>query len=94
VGQKRRTELVELLNSLKKIPIVDDDFLIQMYSEIDVYSQGHHPSLKMSGSARKMSKNDLWIAATTAADEGTLLSTDDDFTHLNGLFLFFDKIIV
>jgi tRNA(fMet)-specific endonuclease VapC len=93
-GQRRRTELAELLQSLKKIPVIDDTFLIQMYSEIDVYSQSHHPTLTLTGSARKMGKNDLWIAATTAAAQGTLISTDDDFTHLNGLFFFFEKIVV
>lgn len=93
-GQKRMALLYNLLDSLTILFVNDDPFLIQMYSEIDVYSQGHHPSLRMIGSARKMSKNDLWIAATTAFAQSTLLSTDDDFTHLNGLFLFFDKIIV
>lgn len=91
-GQKRITELDALLKSVKKIPVTDDDFLIQMYSEIDVYSQSHHPTLKLVGSARKMGKNDLWIAATAAATQGTLISTDDDFTHLNGVFISFDKI--
>ena len=46
----------------------------------------------MTGSARKMGKNDLWIAATTAVFNATLLSTDNDFSHLNGQFLYFDKI--
>jgi tRNA(fMet)-specific endonuclease VapC len=92
-GQKRRTALAELLALLKKVSVTDDDFLIQMYSEIDVYSQGHHPSLRMTGSARKMGKNDLWIAATTAAAQCTLVSTDNDFTHLSGLFFFFEKIV-
>ena len=93
-GQNRRTTLVTLLKSLKKISVIDDDFLIQMYSEIDVYSQSHHPTLRMTGSAHKMGKNDLWIAATAAVAQATLISTDDDFTHLNGLFLFFEKIVV
>ena len=46
----------------------------------------------MSGSTRKMGKNDLWIAATTTIFNGTLLSADNDFSHLNGQFLYFDKI--
>ena len=93
-GKHRMNDLKERLKSLKTVPITDDDFLIQMYSEIDVYSQNQHPTLKMSGSARKMGKNDLWIAATTAIANATLISTDDDFTHLNGLFFSFYKIIV
>lgn len=30
-----------------------------------------------------MGKNDLWIAATAYALEADLLTTDDDFDHLN-----------
>ena len=93
-GKHRMNDLKERLKTLKTVPVTDDDFLIQMYSEIDNYSQSHHPTLKLVGSARKMGKNDLWIAATAAVAQGTLISTDDDFTHLNGLFLFFDKIII
>ena len=74
------------------IPINDDALIIKLYSEIDVYSKNQHPVLRMSGSARKMGKNDLWIAATTAIFNGTLLSADNDFSHLNGQFLYFDKI--
>jgi tRNA(fMet)-specific endonuclease VapC len=93
-GQGRMNDLKQRLRSLKTVPVTDDDFLIQMYSEIDIYSQSHHPTLRMTGSAHKMGKNDLWIAATAAIAQATLISTDDDFTHLNGLFLFFEKIVV
>lgn len=34
-----------------------------------------------------MGKNDLWIAATAFLLEGTLLTTDSDFNHLNNEFL-------
>lgn len=93
-GKNRMDALLQRLKDMKTINVTDDDFLIQMYSEIDNYSQNHHPTLRMSHSARKMGKNDLWIAATAAVAQATLISTDDDFTHLNGLFLSFDKIIV
>ena len=93
-GEKRMTILSDLLKSVKIISVDDNSFLIQLYSEIDVYSQNQHPVLRMPTSARKMGKNDLWIAATTAIYNGTLLSTDNDFTHLENLFLYFDKIEV
>lgn len=35
----------------------------------------------------KMGKNDLWIAAATHVSGATLLTTDQDFDHLNGTFL-------
>jgi tRNA(fMet)-specific endonuclease VapC len=63
-----------------------------MYAEIDVYSQSHHPILRLPTSARKMGKNDLWIAATAAILNATLLSTDADFEHLDNLFLYFERI--
>ena len=38
-------------------------------------------------SGRAMSKNDLWMAATTIATGAVLLTTDRDFEHLSPLFL-------
>ena len=34
-----------------------------------------------------MGKNDLWIAATAAVLDATLLTMDKDFNHLNDIFL-------
>ena len=34
-----------------------------------------------------MCDNDLWIAATTSALNATLITTDKDFDHLDGIFL-------
>jgi tRNA(fMet)-specific endonuclease VapC len=92
-GQKKTADLERLLPQLGVIGVTDDNALIKMYAEIDVYSQSQHPTLRLPTSARKMGKNDLWIAATTAVYNATLLSTDADFTHLDGLFLAFEKII-
>ena len=93
-GEKKMQRLEKQIEKVVTIPINDDALIIKLYSEIDVYSKNQHPVLKMTTSARKMGKNDLWIAATTAIYNGTLLSTDNDFLHLNSLFLYFDKIEV
>jgi tRNA(fMet)-specific endonuclease VapC len=93
-GIQRQTELQRLLKKLNVVPISDDSFLIKLYAEIDVYSQSKHPTLRMPTSARKMGKNDLWIAATTAIAQGTLITTDLDFVHLNGVFIQLDTIVV
>lgn len=93
-GNRRIAEMEQMINLAIPIHITDAPFLIKMYAEIDVYSQSQHPTLRLPTSARKMGKNDLWIAATTAIYNATLISTDDDFTHLDGLFLAFEKIIV
>lgn len=39
-----------------------------------------------------MGKNDLWIAATGALLGLTLITTDTDFNHLQGVFLDIRKI--
>jgi tRNA(fMet)-specific endonuclease VapC len=63
--------------------------LMKAYAEIDAYSQGKHPNLRLSTgmSARNMGKNDLWIAATAHILDATLVSTDKDFSHLDGVFV-------
>ena len=44
--------------------------------ELDMVSQSHPDG------ACNMGKNDLWIAACAKASGATLLTTDNDFTHL------------
>ena len=61
--------------------------MIQRYGEIDAYSQGKLFDKPLPHSARNMSKNDLWIAATASNYDLTLLTTDKDFTHLSDVFL-------
>lgn len=91
-GKKKIDEIERIIQNLRIIPVTEDPNLIKMYAEIDVYSQSKHPTLRLPTSARKMGKNDLWIAATTAIHNATLLSTDADFEHLDSLFLYFEKI--
>ncbi|HFA47558.1 MAG TPA: type II toxin-antitoxin system VapC family toxin [Bacteroidetes bacterium] len=68
--------------------------IIEAYAKIDAYSQG-----KLSGqplpnnmSSRNMGKNDLWIAATAHVTNATLISSDKDFAHLDGVFLDLDWV--
>lgn len=91
-GATRRQQLIELLQQFKTIPLYDDAIFIDLYAQIGIYSQSHHPHLPLIGSARKMGKNDIWIATTATYLNATLLSTDNDFEHLNNVFLYFDKI--
>ena len=93
-GEKRLKKLNYFFTILRTVPVTDDAKLITMYCEIDAYSQSQHPILKLPISARNMGKNDLWITATTAVRNATLISTDADFDHLDGLFLYFEKIII
>lgn len=92
-GPPKRQRLTEILN---RLPVVDINraAILDRYAEIDAYSYGRHPTLPLpSGqSARKMGKNDLWIAATASVIGATLVTTDGDFDHLHTVFLDVIKI--
>ena len=87
-GDGKFTLLGELL---RKLPVVDinNEQIIQRYAEIDAYSlsKDRKRPLPAGQTARVMGKNDLWIAATTSVLKATLLTTDHDFDHLDGVFL-------
>lgn len=87
-GHKRRNTLQALLSNFTTIQI-NDQRIIERYADIDAFSQGKHPSIKLSQgiSARNMGKNDVWIAATGSVLQATLLTTDTHFTHLDNEFL-------
>ena len=84
----KRKRLGELL---RKIPYVDISApqILEKYAEIDAYSQGKYPLLKLPQgmTSRNMGKNDIWIAATGSVLNGTLLTIDHDFDHLSSVFL-------
>lgn len=50
--------------------------ILEAYIAMELASRQHRPS------ARTMSHNDLWIAATAKVARATLLTTDKDFVHL------------
>jgi predicted nucleic acid-binding protein len=87
-GGGKLTLLGELL---RKLPVVDinNEQIIQRYAEIDAYSlsKDRKRPLPAGQMARVMGKNDLWIAATASVLKATLLTTDHDFDHLDGVFL-------
>lgn len=92
-GSKRLSKLTQVLDSLQMIPISGQD-LVDHYGRIDAYSQGKLPAnpLPKGMSARNMGKNDLWIAATTAALGAALVTTDRDFDHLSPAFFAIDWV--
>jgi len=94
-GEPRRKKLNELLNEFLIIPIEADD-IINTYAEIDAYSQGKLAGkpLPNGGTSRNMGKNDLWIAASAILTQATLLTTDGDFDHLDGVYCSVKKYIV
>jgi tRNA(fMet)-specific endonuclease VapC len=86
-GDGKLTLLGELL---RKLPVVDinNEQIIQRYAEIDAYSlsKDRKRPLPAGQTARVRGKNDLWIAATTSVLKAKLLTTDNDFDHLDGVF--------
>lgn len=89
-GEQRLRSLNDLLNRLVIIDIeASNHILFEVYSRMDCYSQNALPELKLpqTQTARKMGKNDLWIAATAHLADATLVTTDNDFENLAGVFI-------
>lgn len=90
-GEKRLKQLADLLNEV----LVADIYIrriILAYAEIDAYSQNKLTAKPLPMSARNMGKNDLWIAATANVLGAKLLTTDNDFDHLDKLFIDVEKL--
>lgn len=84
---------------LEKVIYVDisntDDQIINSYSRIEAYSQRILPDDKgdmLNGSAKQMSKNDVWIAATAHVLDVPLMTADNDFDHLDNTLMSVIKI--
>ena len=85
-GQPKQRILTTLLQKFL-IADINVQKIVDMYAEIDAFSQGKLLSKPLGMSARSMGKNDLWIAATASVLDLPLLTTDKDFLHLDGQFL-------
>ena len=87
---------MKLLQSfLNKIAIFEvTDVLKSSYVNIDSFSQMRYSKTAKYEfkTPRNMGKNDLWIAATASLLNLTLVTTDNDFNHLNETFITLRKI--
>ncbi len=84
-GSKKRNSLTELMD--QNIIIHTNEEIVQRYAEIDAFSQGKDSASPPGMSARNMGKNDLWIAATASVAAAVLITEDQDFDHLDGVFV-------
>jgi len=75
-GSAKRDFLSRVLETLVILDI-NDPSVLEAYVAVDRACRG------AKGGARVLSKNDLWIAATTKAAGALLLTTDKDFLVLN-----------
>jgi tRNA(fMet)-specific endonuclease VapC len=96
IGQNNwgKPKVEKLHKILKEITYIDisnaDQLLIDAYSEIDAFSKRKIKDRNgdlLKGSAKKMGKNDLWIAATAYSLDIPLMTTDGDFDHLDGTLI-------
>lgn len=84
-GAPKLVKLQNLLDSMEIIGI-EQPAILNAYVEIDTFSQGKNKAIP-SKLSQNMGKNDLWIAATASVLDITLITTDKDFDHLDGIFL-------
>jgi predicted nucleic acid-binding protein len=89
--KQKKNHLQDVLKRARAVPIQSVDVL-DRYAEIDAYSQNAFPGRELGESDRNMGKNDVWIAATASVVDATLITTDEDFDHLEGEFL--DRVYV
>ena len=90
-GNAKMTELNNYLQALITVDIRINS-IIKRYAEIDAFSQDKLKNRPLNYSARNMGKNDLWIAATASVLNIPLMTTDNDFNHLDKLFLKLIKV--
>ena len=92
-GRGKKAVLSGFIRKLKQIREVSDE-MMEAYVEIDAYTLCQHPTLKkpQGETAHRMGKNDLWIAATTYVHADRIVTTDQDFIQLDGVFFPVDYI--
>lgn len=90
-GKKKMKEIEFVIKKLFIVEI-NNDAIHNRYAEIDTFSQGKLEGQPLGMSARNMGKNDLWIAPKASVFNATLLTTDNDFDHLDTIFLSVPKI--
>ena len=84
-GFARRQHLQELLNQTQLLNIYQET--IYAYAEIDAFSQNKLPNRPLKTTARNMGKNDIWLAATAHVGQFKFVTTDNDFEHLDTIFI-------
>ena len=95
-GDLKSKKLTEFLTHVICIDISHSDkALIDAYARIEAYSKGKivdKNGKMLEDSAKKLGKNDLWIAATAYTLGVPLLTADNDFNPLNNSFLDLIKV--
>ncbi|MFN0200234.1 MAG: type II toxin-antitoxin system VapC family toxin [Bacteroidia bacterium] len=85
-GNAKVAQIELIINELLILDIHSEQ-IIELYAEIDAYSQCKLKHKPLGMTSRNMGKNDLWIAATTTVSKAKFLTTDKDFSHLDKVYL-------
>jgi tRNA(fMet)-specific endonuclease VapC len=81
-GSLKMNKMNFALDYFGRVPIEPKD-VMEAYAAIDFFSKSQ---------GIKMGKNDVWIASAAYTSGSRLLTTDDDFDHLDSAFVFVDKV--
>jgi tRNA(fMet)-specific endonuclease VapC len=82
-SDKKLNSVIDYLQTMNIVDITESDFeLLDHYVSIELYAKKPN-----SGSAHKMGKNDIWIAASAKLLGATLITFDKDFDFLDGKML-------
>ena len=94
-----KLKIEKIIKIFEKVVCIDinnsDKQLLDSCCRVDAFSKkkvADKNGIFLIGSARKMGKNDLWIAATANTLNIPLITADSDFDHLNHCFLNLVKI--
>jgi tRNA(fMet)-specific endonuclease VapC len=90
-GNTKINDLIYYLGNLITVDIRVKS-IIKRYAEIDAFSQNKLHNRPLNNTPRNMGKNDLWIAATASVLNIPLMTTDNDFIHLDNEFLTLIKV--
>jgi predicted nucleic acid-binding protein len=82
-GPLKMNKMNFALDYFGRVPIERRD-LMDTYAAIDFFSKSQ---------GINMGKNDVWIAAAAYTSGARLVTTDDDFDHLDPPFVLVDKIL-
>ncbi len=85
-GNAKMRQLELLLQELLILDIHSEE-IVELYAEIDAFSQNKLQHKPLGTTPRNMGKNDIWIAATAAVSKAKFLTTDKDFAHLHNVYL-------
>jgi tRNA(fMet)-specific endonuclease VapC len=89
---ERKIEILQGILSEFVVADINFEQVLNNYALLDAFSQNRLKNQPLPSSSRNMGKNDLWIAATTLSAEATLITSDNDFNHLENTFFEVIKI--